>query len=59
MRFILKPVAKQVRFDRVYLTSSSLFLPRDIALIGTEACPEDSDVFPSDHYGLYATFVVQ
>lgn len=43
------------RFDRVFYRST-VFRPSDIRMIGTEPVPEDDDVFPSDHFGLVATF---
>jgi hypothetical protein len=57
MRYILKPVAKHVRYDRIYLTAKERLVPLSIELIGTQACTaENPEVFPSDHFGLRATF---
>lgn len=58
MRRKLKGKAKQVRFDRVlYKFNSPMWKPVSIELLGKEPVSEDSpEVFPSDHFGLKATF---
>lgn len=49
---------KQVRFDRVLLRSPGRdWRPRSICLLGTEPIlPSMPDIFPSDHFGLEASF---
>ncbi len=56
MRRARKNPTKRVRFDRVLLKSPTL-RPLGIELLGTAPIAADlPDVFPSDHFGLYASF---
>jgi len=54
----VKGKEKTVRFDRVLLRSEGdAWRPRAIDLLGTVPVAEASpDVFPSDHFGLAASF---
>lgn len=59
MRYNQKQKHKQVRFDRVLLHQGSApdsWLPQEIELLGTEPLPALPDIWPSDHFGLWATF---
>eukprot|EP00747_Dinoflagellata_sp_TGD_P179984 gnl/TRDRNA2_/TRDRNA2_31693_c0_seq2.p1 gnl/TRDRNA2_/TRDRNA2_31693_c0~~gnl/TRDRNA2_/TRDRNA2_31693_c0_seq2.p1 ORF type:complete len:244 (+),score=17.02 gnl/TRDRNA2_/TRDRNA2_31693_c0_seq2:302-1033(+) len=58
---------KQVRYDRVLLLKRNAHnrvalddtltcTPSQVALLGTKAVESDGDVWPSDHFGLHATF---
>lgn len=61
MRLQQKGKPKQVRFDRVLLRSERPgWRPESIRLLGTAPiAPELPHVFPSDHFGLCASFVWQ
>ncbi len=55
MRHRRKNPEKRVRFDRILVKSPTL-RPLDIELLGTQPIsPERPDVFPSDHFGLFAS----
>lgn len=55
MRYLLKGKHKHVRFDRILL-KSAMFQPSAIELLGTQPIsPEFPEVYPSDHFGLFAT----
>jgi tyrosyl-DNA phosphodiesterase 2 len=60
MRYLIKGKHKQVRFDRILskgFTRESGWAATAIELLGTEAItPELPFVFPSDHFGLLASF---
>lgn len=55
MRFKLKAQKKQVRFDRI-LIDSKIWKPKWIEMVGTDPVPDSTEVFPSDHFGLFAQF---
>ena len=55
MRYQRKNPEKRVRFDRILVKSPAL-RPLDIELLGTQPIsPDQPDVFPSDHFGLFAS----
>eukprot|EP01095_Lingulamoeba_sp_RSL-Kostka_P002772 TRINITY_DN1368_c0_g1_i1.p1 TRINITY_DN1368_c0_g1~~TRINITY_DN1368_c0_g1_i1.p1 ORF type:complete len:328 (+),score=73.46 TRINITY_DN1368_c0_g1_i1:60-1043(+) len=74
MRYNQKKEHKQVRFDRMLIRSlkdennKNIWTPNDIKIIGTESINEidgnnndnnnEEILFPSDHFGLVATFNV-
>jgi hypothetical protein len=67
MRYNQKMKHKQVRFDRIFLfqsPSSSVshisLEPQSIQLVGTKPIDSETkeEVWPSDHFGLFATFRV-
>jgi tyrosyl-DNA phosphodiesterase 2 len=54
MRYQRKNPEKRVRFDRILVKSSTL-RPLDVELLGTQPIsPDRPDVYPSDHFGLFA-----
>ena len=54
MRHQRKNPEKRVRFDRI-LVKSPVLRPLDVELVGTQPIsPDLPDVFPSDHFGLFA-----
>jgi tyrosyl-DNA phosphodiesterase 2 len=55
MRYQRKNSEKHVRFDRI-LVKSPVLRPLDIELLGTQPISAElPDVFPSDHFGLFAS----
>lgn len=48
---------KQTRYDRVlWRTPGDTLRPASVALLGTRCHPADTALFPSDHFGLLASF---
>ena len=59
MRYNQKRKHKQVRFDRILLhqgSAADTWVPSEIELLGLEPLPSLPDIWPSDHFGLWATF---
>jgi len=55
MRYEVRKERKQVRFDRI-LIKSSQWKPVYIELLGNTPIAGTDNVFPSDHFGLFAKF---
>ncbi|ETV89565.1 hypothetical protein H257_00794 [Aphanomyces astaci] len=51
-----KDVGTEVCLDYVFYKGQ--LTPQSISLVGTKASPQDSTLYPSDHFGLLATFQV-
>lgn len=57
MRFNLKGCHKQERFDRILIESTTINAS-DIRLIGQEPIESNKEIWPSDHFGLLASFEI-
>jgi len=58
MRYRAKPKKKQVRFDRI-LWRGDVMTPSLIELLGTDPFDDKKELWPSDHFGLLATFQLE
>eukprot|EP01130_Rhizamoeba_saxonica_P010898 TRINITY_DN4494_c0_g1_i2.p1 TRINITY_DN4494_c0_g1~~TRINITY_DN4494_c0_g1_i2.p1 ORF type:complete len:224 (+),score=20.71 TRINITY_DN4494_c0_g1_i2:337-1008(+) len=57
MYYNAKKVHKQVRFDR-FLVNDTSWLSQEMNILGTEPLKNYPDVFPSDHFGIFAKFTL-